>query len=45
MVVYLTRKIEDTEKAIEQIEKLYAEWLGNYNSDVRSQIYVRYDYL
>jgi len=44
LVVYLTRTIEDTEAAIEQIEKLSDQWLGGYNSDIRSQIYVRYDY-
>jgi len=45
LVIYLTRTIDDTEAAIEQIEKLYDEWLGGYDSDIRSQIYVRYDYL
>ena len=45
LVVCLTRTIEDTEAAIEQIEKLSDEWLGGYNSEIRSQIYVRYDYL
>jgi len=45
LVVYFTRTIEDSEAAIEQIEKLYDEWLGGYNSDIRSQIYIRYDYL
>ncbi len=45
LVVYLTRTIADTEAAIEQIEKLYDQWLGSYDGDIRSQIYVRYDYL
>ena len=45
LVVYFTRTIDDTEEAITQIENLYDDWLGGYNSDIRSQIYVRYDYL
>lgn len=45
LVVCLTRTIEDSEAAIEEIEKLYDAWLGGYNSDIRSQIYIRYDYL
>ncbi|HAN73488.1 MAG TPA: hypothetical protein DCQ51_04885 [Planktothrix sp. UBA8407] len=45
LVVYLTRTIADTEAAIEQIEKLSDQWLGSYDGDIRSQIYVRYDYL
>jgi len=45
LVVYFTRTIEDSEAAIEEIEKLYDAWLGGYNGDIRSQIYIRYDYL
>ncbi len=45
LVVYVTRRIEDTGLAMAQIEKLYDEWLGGYNSDIRSQIYIRYDYV
>lgn len=44
LVIYIKRHLEDVEQALDLMENLYDEWLGKYNAEVRSQIYIRYDY-
>ncbi|WP_013334753.1 hypothetical protein [Gloeothece verrucosa] len=44
LAIYINRQEKEVEVALDRIEKLYDEWLGKYNAEIRSQILVRYNY-